>query len=211
MLLWPCGLLSETLQKFLQLPSPWPPCAPSLPPSTTPWSTCCVSPTFVSVSTETHPCYDRGSIGEAHSPTRRNVSDPTHSATRTLASPHASQMDSRRATGRVCTALRMQSCVMWRHPKGPPASWPDPPAARWQLASSQLSHGLISSSNVTSFCHEENQERRQEGFWNRPRDYCAWTINSKWPTQVIISVSPRISSMTTLARTFDGILPDSHS
>lgn len=172
MRLWPCGLLLETPHKFLLLPSPWPPFLPSLPLSTTLWSTCCVSPTFASVSTETRLCYDRGSTGEVHSLTRENVSDPTHSAIRMRASPRASQMDSRRATGHVCTALRMQHCVIWHRPRGLPASWLDPATERWQLASSQPNHRPISSSGATSFFCEENKRGK---VLEKMRDYCAWT------------------------------------
>jgi len=123
---WPCGLLSETPHWFLPMHSPSPPCSPKRPPSTTPWSTCCVSPISASVSTETRPCCDRGSTGEVHSRSRKHVPDRPRSATRTWASPCTSQMDSRRATGRV----------MWQHPNGRPASWMNPQTERWQLASS---------------------------------------------------------------------------
>lgn len=157
MLPWPCGLLSETPRRFLLKHSPSQPCLPSLPPSTTLWSTCYVSPTFASVSTETRPCCDRGSIGQVHSRSRKSASGPPHSATRTWVSPRASQMDSRRAMGRVCTARRMQQRVMWPRPKGLPASWLDPRTERWQLASSQPNHRLIYSSGTTSVFREANE------------------------------------------------------
>lgn len=147
-------------RRFLLMHSPLPPSLPSLPPSTTLWSTCCVSPTSASVSTETHLCYDRGSTGEVHIQIRKNASDPPHSATRTRASPHASQMDSRTAMGRVCTALATLGCVMWPPPKGLPVSWLDTPTERWQSASSQQNHKLISSNGTTSFFNEANKTGR---------------------------------------------------
>lgn len=158
MLSWPCGLLLGMPRKFLLLLLPLLQCLPSLLPSPTLWSTSCVSPTFASVYTETLRCYDRWSTGAVRSPSRKNDSDPHHSATRTWASPRAFQMDSRRATGRVCTALTMQLCVMW-HPKGLPASWLDPPTQRWQSANSQPNHRPSSSSGTAWFFHKANKGR----------------------------------------------------
>lgn len=181
MLLWPCGLLSETPPRFLLMHSPLLLCLPSHPPSTTLWSTCCVSQTFVSVSTETRQCYDRGSTGEVHSQIRKNASDPPRSATRTWASPRGSQTDSRRAMGRVCTALRMQSCVTWPLPKGRPASWLDPPTERWQSAGSQPNHRLNYSSNTTSsFC-----EPNKTGQVLKKTDYWAWTAKQQRTCSVV--------------------------
>ena len=137
MLLWPCGLLSEMPRESLLQPSPWPPCSPNPPPSTTLWSTCCANPTSASASTETRPRYDRGSTREAPSHVWGNVWDRTHSTIRTT---RASPTDSRRTTGRVCTALGTQRGATWHRPKEPPASWLDPPAERWQSASSQQNH-----------------------------------------------------------------------
>lgn len=184
MLSWPCGLHLETPRLFPPMHSPLPPSLPSLPPSTTLWSTCCASPTFENVSTETHLCYDRGSTGEAHSQTPKNASDPPHSAARTWASPRASQMDSKTAMGRVWTALKMLSCVMWPPPKGLPASWLAPPTERWQSASSQSNHRLMYSSGTTSCFHEANKTGQ---ILNKTREITGQGgQNNKGPAQVIM-------------------------
>lgn len=196
MLLWPCGLRSETPRRFLLKHSHLPPFSPSLPPSTTPWSTCCVSPTFVSASTGTRLCYGRGSTGGVHSQIPKSALDPARSATRTWASPRASPMGSRRATARVCTAMRMQHRVMWPLPKGLPASWLDPPTERWQLPGSLPSHRLIYSSGTTSSscCFYEADKMGQ--LLKRTEIIEYGQQNNKEPAQAIKTVSQRHYSMT---------------
>lgn len=148
MLLWPCGRPSEMPRGFLQLYSLWPPFLPNLPLSTTPWSTCCVSPTSVSVSTETHLRSDRRSTGVVHTQIRENIWDPPRSVTRTWVCPHASQMGSRSSMGHVYTALTWQTIVIWPHPKGLSACWMDLLTERGQYANSHPNHRLISSSGT---------------------------------------------------------------
>lgn len=142
MQLWRCGLLLETPLGFLLMRLPSPPSWPSLPPSTTPSSTCCASPIFVNVSIKTRPRYGRGSTEGVHSLSPENALAARRSATRTWASPRASPMDSRTATARACIVLMMLSGVMWPPVKGPRASWQAPPSQRWRSASFQP-HQLI--------------------------------------------------------------------
>lgn len=208
MLPWPCGLLSEMPHRFLLMHLPLLPSSPNLPPSTTLWSTCCASPTFVSVSTGTHLCYDRGFTGEVRIQSWKSASDPHHSA-RTTACPHVSQTDSRTATGRVCTAPRMLRFLMWPPPKGLPASWLDPPPERWQSASSQPNHRLIYSRGTISFFHEANKTGQVLTKTSRVAGH--GEQNNKGPGQVLMSESPGLYSMITLQCYKESILPEGHS